>query len=116
MTLALAALSLAACEPTTIEAEGPPDPMGEELANAAPVTLPPAIVASHSYRCKDNSLVAVDWLSDGTTNTARVTADGGAAVGVTQATGGGAYTAEGVSLTGDPQGPAITYNGKSCRR
>ena len=28
-------------------------------------TLPPSIAASKTYRCKDNSLVYVDWLSDG---------------------------------------------------
>ena len=38
--------------------------MAEELANAAPVELPPAIVASKTYRCKDNSLVQIDWLAD----------------------------------------------------
>ncbi len=34
-----------------------PDPMADELANAAPVELPPSIAASKTYRCKDNSLV-----------------------------------------------------------
>ena len=78
--------------------------------------MPPSIVASHPYRCKDNSLVSIDWLSDGTANSARVTPQGGAAVTLTQAEADGAYTAEGASLTGDPQNTAITYNGKSCSR
>ena len=30
------------------------------------VTLPPSIQASKAYRCKDNSLIYIDWLSDGT--------------------------------------------------
>jgi hypothetical protein len=39
--------------------------MASELANAAPVELPPAISASKIYRCKDNSTVQIDWLADG---------------------------------------------------
>lgn len=64
MTLfALSGLALAACEPETIDGNQRPDPMADELANAAPVELPPAIAASKTYRCKDNSLVQIDWLA-----------------------------------------------------
>jgi hypothetical protein len=56
-------LALAACEKETIVAGEQPDPMAGELANAAPVELPPAIAASKTYRCKDNSLVQIDWLA-----------------------------------------------------
>ena len=58
------ALALAACKQETIVAGETPDPMARELANAAPVELPPAIAASKTYRCKDNSVVRVDWLAD----------------------------------------------------
>ena len=61
--LTLSALALAACEPETIDGNERPDPMASELANAAPVELPPAIAASKTYRCKDNSLVQIDWLA-----------------------------------------------------
>ena len=63
--LALGAVALAACDPKpeTIVAGERPDPMATELANAAPVELPPAIAASKTYRCKDNSLVRIDWLA-----------------------------------------------------
>jgi hypothetical protein len=37
--------------------------MADELANAAPVELPPAIASSKTYRCKDNSVVQIDWLA-----------------------------------------------------
>ena len=57
------AIALAACEPETIRADERPDPMKDELAKAAPVELPPAIAASKTYRCKDNSLVRIDWLA-----------------------------------------------------
>jgi hypothetical protein len=60
---ALAAVALAACQQETIVAGDQPDPMKEDLANAAPIELPPAIAASKTYRCKDNSLVQIDWLA-----------------------------------------------------
>jgi len=63
--IAVAALSLAACKQETIVGGEQPDPMKDELANAAPVELPPAIAASKTYRCKDNSLVQIDWLAEG---------------------------------------------------
>jgi hypothetical protein len=74
--IVLGAAALAACnpKPETIVGKDAPDPMARELANAAPVELPPAIAASKTYRCKDNSLVTIDWLSD---NSAYVHGDGG---------------------------------------
>jgi len=63
--IAIAGIALAACNNEPIESKGPPDPMATELANAAPVELPPAIAASKTYRCKDNSLVTIDWLQGG---------------------------------------------------
>lgn len=62
---ALGLLALAGCKQETIVAGERPDPMADELANAAPVELPPAIAASKTYRCKDNSLVQIDWLAQG---------------------------------------------------
>ncbi|QDP19167.1 hypothetical protein [Sphingomonas xanthus] len=63
--LVIATAALAACDtqPETIVAGERPDPMADQLANAAPVELPPAIAASRTYRCKDNSLVRIDWLA-----------------------------------------------------
>ena len=61
--ITFSALALAACEPETIDGNQRPDPMQDELANAAPVELPPAIASSKTYRCKDNSLVQIDWLA-----------------------------------------------------
>ena len=43
---------------------GPADPMAEQLANAAPVELPPSVKATKQYRCKDNSLYFVDFMTD----------------------------------------------------
>ena len=59
--------ALVACskESHTIVGGEQPDPMKEELAKAAPVELPPAIASTKTYRCKDNSLVRIDWLQGG---------------------------------------------------
>lgn len=62
--IAFCSVALVACKQETIVAGEQPDPMKEELAKAAPVELPPSIVASKTYRCKDNSLVQIDWLSE----------------------------------------------------
>jgi hypothetical protein len=62
--IALAAGTLAACNNEPIVADERPDPMATELANAAPVELPPSIASTKTYRCKDNSVVRIDWLAD----------------------------------------------------
>ncbi len=61
-----AALLLGACDnsPTTV-VSGPADPMQGQLATAKPVELPPAMEASKSYRCDDNSVVSIDWMTGG---------------------------------------------------
>ncbi|HWH18232.1 MAG TPA: hypothetical protein VNT77_07875, partial [Allosphingosinicella sp.] len=63
-----ALLSLAACnnEPEVVDAN--PDPQAAELAKAERVELPPAIAASRTYRCKDNSLLYVDFYTNNTAN------------------------------------------------
>lgn len=110
-----AAAALAGCNnQSQAEAEAANE-AAHNAANAN-VKLPPAIVASHKYRCKDNSLVSIDWLSDGTSNSARVTPDGGTALTLAQAEAGGPYAAEGTNLTGDPQAQSVTFKGQSCKR
>jgi hypothetical protein len=102
-----AVLSLSACnsEPETIVAGGPQDPQAEALNNAAPVELPPAISASRTYRCKDNSLLYAEFL---TNNTARVRKEqGGEPTVLTAPAEGQAYTAEGYSLSANSE--TVTY-------
>ena len=117
--LVLAAAALAGCDTSPeVVTGGPADPRGgAELANAvANVQLPPSIVASHKYRCGDNSIIAIDWLSDGKANSARVTPEGASGVNVTQAEAEGDYTAEGTTLKGEPEASEVTFNGKSCKK
>ena len=110
-----AAAALAGCDnQSQAETEAANQAAAAE-ANAN-VKLPPAIVASHKYRCKDNSLISIDWLSDGTANSARVTPDGGTVVTLAQAEAAGPYAGEGANLTGDPQAQTVTYKGQSCKR
>ena len=66
LTLTLAATAaLAGCgkENHDIVAGGP-EPDDTNVASNGPVTLPPSIVSSKIYRCADNKIVYVDWMSD----------------------------------------------------
>ncbi len=111
-----ALLSLAACnsEPEVIDSN--PDPMKDELAKAAPVEAPPMIQASRTYRCKDNSLVYIDFY---TNNTAQYrTEKGGQATVLTAAAAGQPYTAEGHSVSANAAQIQLTAPGKgslSCK-
>lgn len=104
-----AALSLAGCsqEDHTIVAEGPDtrDPAAEALQANGPIALPPSIAASKSYRCGDNSLIYVDWLSDGSARVKTSKAEVGTSV----------PAGEGSPLKGDSSSASISYNGKSCK-
>ncbi len=63
-----ASLSLAACqqkEPEVVQTSV--DPQAEALKTAPPVELPPAIKVAKTYRCKDNSLVYISFMTDDVT-------------------------------------------------
>ena len=67
----------------------------EDNASAnAPVALPPSVMASKIYRCADNKIVYVDWLSDGKSANVR-TEQGGIPTQVTAAEAGKPMTAAG---------------------
>lgn len=74
------------------------DPQAEALKKAGPVEAPPMIQASRAYRCRDNSLVYVDFY---TNNTAMIRSErGGDPVATLTAPGGNPpYTAEGYSVS-----------------
>lgn len=65
MLLLGAAAALAGCnkENHTIVASGPDEGDTNATANG-PITLPPSVVSSRIYRCADNKVIYVDWLSD----------------------------------------------------
>ena len=86
---------------------GSADRNSPAVAPIDPASLPPAIVASKIYRCKDSSLVYVDWLADNVS--ANLRADENGAPTMLKAAGAGKpLTAEGYSLTGSPTGSSIT--------
>ena len=99
ITLAAAA-ALAGCnkQSHTITA----DPTGDNLAANEPVALPPSITASKSYRCKDNKLIYIDWMSDGTARVKNTREEVGTSV------------TPGTDLKGDSAAKSITYNGQAC--
>jgi hypothetical protein len=102
ITLAAAA-ALAGCnkENHTIVA-GPPD--DDQNATHAPVALPPSITASKVYRCADNEVVYVNWMSDGSANV-KTEANGPVT----------AVPAGSPDLQGDAKAKSVTYKGKSCK-
>jgi len=99
VTLAAAA-ALAGCNSKdhTITGESP----GDNIAANAPVALPPSIAASKSYRCKDNKLVYIDWMSDGTARVKNTREEVGTPV------------TPGTNLKGDANAKTVNYNGQDC--
>ncbi|EQB16443.1 MULTISPECIES: hypothetical protein [Sphingobium] len=94
---------------------GPADPMADQLANAAPVELPPSVKATKQYRCKDNSLYFVDFMTDDKTANFR-TKKGGEPTQLKAAEAGQAFTAEGgYEVSGQGDEVKITVPGKSAQ-
>ena len=104
----LAALALlAACDskPETVQG-GVTDPTANEIAAAPKVTLPPALSASHTYRCKDNSLIYVDFFDDKISADLKTSKDG-TATKLKAAEAGQPFEADGYKLTGN--GTTVTF-------
>jgi membrane-bound inhibitor of C-type lysozyme len=102
---------LAACDtqPTTIVAGGGPnDPTANQIAAAPPVKLPPAMLASKSYRCKDNSLIYVDWFNDNMTANLRLKDKAATPVNLTAPSAGAAYSGGSYELTGTAEAKSVT--------
>lgn len=98
----VAVLALTGCNSSdhTIVAGGPADDPDSAVAANGPVELPPTIAASKVYRCADNDVVYVDWLSDGKSANIR-TEQNGAPTHVVAAEAGQPMTAAGgYSLNG----------------
>lgn len=114
-----AAAALAGCdsESHTITADpAGPDPMANAVANAGSVDLPPPIAASKIYRCKDNSVVYVDWLADKQTANFR-SEQTGTPTQLKAPAAGEPLVAEGYSLEGSAEASTInlTRPGKGAQ-
>jgi len=98
-----AAAALAGCnkQSHTIVAGGDPADNAANVAANGPVELPPSIVASKVYRCADNKIVYVSWLSDNKSATIR-TEQNGAPTAVSAPEPGQPMTGpDGYSLSGN---------------
>jgi hypothetical protein len=102
ITLAAAA-ALAGCNSKDHTIVAGPDAGDNVATTNEPVALPPSIASSKAYRCKDNNLIYVDWMSDGTARVKKTRAEVGTPV------------TPGTELKGEPSGSTITYNGQSCK-
>ena len=113
---AVALLSLAACENKPEEVTSTaPDPMASQLANAAPVELPPAIAESVTLRCGDNSLIFVDFFQ-GNKQVQLKTEKGGPATMLKAPEAGQPFEAAGgFKLTGTPKNVSVTVPGKPAK-
>jgi hypothetical protein len=91
------------------------DPQAEALKNAGPVAPPPMIQASRTYRCRDNSLVFIDFY---TNNTALIRTERGGdpVASLTAEAGNPPYTTEGYSVSANADEISYTSPGgtKSC--
>ena len=109
-----AIFTLAACnsEPEVITVNKY-DPMEEALKNAPQVEAPPMMQASRTYRCRDNSLVFVDFY---TNNTAQVrTSRDGTPTVLTAEGGNPPYTAPGFSVSANADNVTLTVPGKGSQ-
>ncbi len=111
----VAAAALAGCEQEAVTVN-----TGlEDNVSTNDVVLPPSIAASKIYRCKDNSVIYIDWLSDNKSANVR-TERNGPPTHVVAPAEGEAMVAEGFSLTGTGDGSSVTLTrpgkgGQTCR-
>ncbi len=105
---AVALLALSACDnkPTEVSSVTP-DPMAAEIANRAPVELPPAIRKEVTFRCKDNSLAYVTFFEGDKQALVRKTATG-IPVRLTADKAGDPLKADGYEMTGTEKAVTLT--------
>ena len=119
ITLAVAA-ALAGCgkDNHTIVAGDPAD--NETNAANGPVALPPSVVSTKVYRCADDKVVYVDWLSDNKSANIR-TDKGGSPTQITSAepgkpmTAAGGYSLEGGSSDASVKIAVPGHPSQSCK-
>lgn len=106
LLLAFAATAaLAGCNKDNSHTIGGPEEQGPSV-NVANVELPPSISSSKSYRCKDNSIVYLDWLSDKKSANLR-TKRNGEPIHLEAAQPGQPLTGSGYTVGGGFAGPSI---------
>jgi len=109
-------LAVSACgnDKPEVVGGGPGDPMADQLNNAAPVELPPMVKKSKTYRCKDSSLIYVDYMSDDKTMMIRTEKEGVATKLTADETGKTFKADGGWSLTGAESEVSVELPGKGA--
>jgi hypothetical protein len=116
LAAAAAMLSLSACEKKSeVVTTTAPDPQEEALKNAAPIALPPALTASVSLRCGDNSLIYVDFYKGETQAVVKTAKDGTPTVLKAPASGEPYVADGGWKLTGNSKAISVTLPGKPAK-
>ncbi|MCF8706544.1 hypothetical protein [Rhizorhapis sp. SPR117] len=113
---AAAIMSLSACgqsQPEVVDNKAP-DPIAEQAAMAAPVQLPPAVKDSRTYRCKDNSLIYVDFLADDKSANLRMEKTG-TPTALKAEVAGEPYKFDGYELVGHGASVTATIPGKGTQ-
>lgn len=115
LTATAALFALAACNshPTPEVVDTNPDPMKNELANRAPVELPPAIKADKTMRCQPGNVLIYVTFFEGDKLAFVRTEKTGPINRLTAAKAGDPLTGEGGwKLTGTPTSAKVTEPGK----
>jgi hypothetical protein len=117
----VAAAALAGCNQSdhNIVVGGPDADNDSDVAAEANIALPPTIVATKTYRCGDNSVVQVDWLSDKKSANVRIGEDSAVAQ-VVAPEAGKPMTGGGFTVTGTSSESSITierpgHGSQSCK-
>jgi hypothetical protein len=89
--------------------------MAEEApVSATPVVLPPSLIASRTYRCKDNSLLYVDFFGDNISADLK-TEKTGTAIKLTSAEPNKPLSGGGYTVSGNSDQVQITQPGKAAQ-
>jgi hypothetical protein len=99
-----AAAALAGCNKESHTIVAGPDTGENEtkVATKGPVQLPPSIIATKLYRCADNSVVTVDYLSDNKSANVRAGKEGATTQVIAAEPGKPMTAAGGYSVEGSP--------------
>lgn len=115
----LAAAALAGCNTSDHTIVAGSDNADNSVANAT-VALPPSIAASKIYRCADNKVVYVDWLSDNKSANVRTEQSGSPTQVVAAEPGKPLTAAGGYSVSGTPADASVKialpgHSAQSCK-
>ena len=113
--VAVSLLALTACnsnkDPEVVSSVSE-DPQAAEIANRAPVELPPSIKAEKSMRCQPGNALFFVTFFNGDKQALVRSEKTGPATKLTAVTAGDPLTGEGWTLTGTPTSAKITQPGK----